>query len=204
MLRTRVRSLACCGTLAVAFFATTATADITASFYDGKGVEIISPDQTVGWFFTPLQDVVVTQLGVYDLGSPGFAQEHDIGIFRVSDDSLVVTTTIADGLSGTLIDGTRFVDVAQSVLTAGTEYYIVANNFEIDLWAYGTGHVTYTSQIQWDGNGGGPFGSQDIFDGLTNFGPDEGNLGPNFRFVPGPGSIALFIVAIGFGRRRRP
>ncbi len=201
MLRTRVRCLACCGTLAGACFATTATADITASFYDGQGSEF-NFGSTLGWFFTPLQDVVVTQLGVYDLGAPGFAQEHDIGIFRVSDDSPVVTTTIADGLSGILIDGTRFTDVAGSLLTAGTAYYVVANNFEIDLWAFGTGHVTYASEIQWDGNGGGT--SQDIFGGMTNFGPQEGNLGPNFRFVPGPGSIALFIVAIGFGRRRRP
>ena len=186
--------------IAGACFARTATADITASFYDGQGTEL-NFASTLGWFFTPLQDVIVTQLGVYDLGAPGFAQEHDIGIFRAIDASPVVTTTIADGLSGILTDGTRFIDVAESLLTAGTAYYIVANNFEIDLWAFGTGHVTYTPEIQWDGNAGGT--SQDIFGEITNFGPQEGNLGPNFRFVPGPGSIALFIVAIGFGRRRR-
>ncbi len=176
----------------------TATADRTASFYDGQGSKL-NFSNALGWFFTPIQDIVVTKLGVYDLGSAGFADSHEIGIFTL-DDAPLVTTFINAGLSGELIDGTRFVDVDATPLLAGTSYYIIADNVAADLFAFETGHVTYAPEIQWDGQGGSNTNS--IFDGMTNFGPQEGNLGPNFQFIPAPASIAL-LAMFGLAPARR-
>jgi hypothetical protein len=167
--------------------------DNVASLYDGAGTES-NFGGILGWFFTPDANITVTSLGVYDLGAPGFADAHDIGIFLTTGTS-VVTATINAGLSGTLMDGSRFVPVSATELNAGTSYYIVANNFDTDTFAFGTGHVSYDPAITWNGEGGGS--GENINGTLTNFGGQPGNLGPNFTFaaaVPEPSYLLLFAV----------
>ena len=51
----------------------------------------------------------VTHLGVLDLGDAGLESEHTVGIFDAAGD-LVVSTTIAAGLSGDLMTGSMIYD----------------------------------------------------------------------------------------------
>lgn len=174
----------------------------TAGLYAGGGTEGNFSSAT-GWFFTANADLNVTQLGVLDLGNPGLSEAHNIGIFRASDGVNLVNATIGSGLSGDLIDGSRFVDVATTMLSAGEDYYIVADNWSSDAFAYGTG-VTFDPNITWTGFGDAA--ANDIFSSVSSLGGLPGNLGANFRFdvVPAPSSVALLgVFGLAAGRRRR-
>lgn len=175
--------------------------EITASQYVGGGLDRNFIGAT-GWFFTPTSDLSITQLGVYDAGDPGLFDPHDIGIFSAVDGSALVTTTVAAGESGELIDGTRFVDVGAVTLSAHESYYIVANNWFNDLYVFGDGAVEYAPEITWDGFADSL--DNDIFSTIENLGGQAGNLGPNFRYtvVPAP-ATAWGLVALGFIGRRR-
>jgi hypothetical protein len=197
MRKTFLRIALCCLTGGLAYGSS------IASVYDGAGSESTFGG-ILGWFFTPNINISVTSLGVYDIGAPGFAEPHDIGIF-LTDGTSVVTATISAGLSGTLMSGSRFVPVSPTQLNAGTSYYIVANQFNTDGFSFGTGHVSYDPAIIWNGYGGG--GGQDINGAFLDFGGQPGNLGPNFAFsaVPEPSSLLMFAggCAMLLAARRR-
>ncbi len=178
-------------------------AQTTASFYNGGGFRQTFVGAT-GWYFTPTSDLMVTQVGVLDLGDPGFVDPHEVGIFRASDQSELVTTTIGSGLSGELIDGSRFVDITPTFLNGGEQYYIVADNWFNDEYVFGDrGAVSFAPEIAWNGYASSPL--NDIFSEVENIGGQDGNLGPNFRFtvVPAPASAGVLAgVGLAWGRRR--
>jgi hypothetical protein len=183
-----------------------AFADSTAAFYNGGGTLYNFVGKATGYFFTPNVNITVTALGLYDYGTPGFADSHDIGIF-LANGTLVTDTTLASGLPGFAADGSRFVTVAAVTLSAGTQYYIEGDNWSNDLYGFGKGAVTFAPEITW--NGFGDSNSNSIFDTVTNLGGFPGNLGPNFQFastVPEPGSIVLLgtglATLVGAIRRR--
>ncbi len=191
------------GACLLALGAGSAGAEITASRYLGGGFEQTFVGAT-GWYFTPSTDIAVTQLGLLDLGDAGFIDAHQIGVFRAADDTALTVTTIASGLSGELIDGSRFIDIAELELTGGEQYYIVADNWFNDEYAFGDGNMAFAPEIAWNGYASSPL--NDIFNEVENIGGREGNLGPNFRFrvVPAPGSaIVLAGAGLAWGRRRR-
>jgi hypothetical protein len=191
--------------LALVLFASTTVAfagTTTASLYTSGGT-LGNFGNATGWYFTPNTSVIVDQLGVYDHGAAGLASSHDVGIFTASG-APVTSATVPAGLSGTLIDGSRFVSVTPVTLNAGSQYYILGNNWQTDQFVFGTGAVVYAPQIVWNGFGDG--NSNNINDGATNFGGVPGNLGPNFRFaIPEPSTALLAggVVAIGALKRSR-
>jgi hypothetical protein len=148
-------------------------------------------DRATGYSFTPQVNLTVTGLGLYDHGIAGFTDSHDIGIF-FHDGTLVGSTSISSGLSGTLVEGSRFVSVGPFTLYAGTDYYILANNFLTDQYAYGETAVIFASEITWQGFTDGTTNS--LFDAAGFFVGLPGNLGPNFEFaaaVPEPSTMLL-------------
>lgn len=205
-----IRLAAICAVAAAILSLTPARAQITASTYNGGGTIGNYPLAT-GYRFAPTEDIAVTALGLYDHAEAGFIDRHEVGIFRSSDLALMSSAVLASGLSGTLIDGSRFVDVAPVTLTAGTSYYILGDQFTNDSYAYGDGAVSYAPQITWqgfvDGNAPGINAAPTFNSGVP------GNLGPNFRFrtpggeIPEPGTLALAFTGavplLGFLRRRR-
>jgi len=187
---------------------TAGATSIAADYLGGGSTSNFGP--ATGYFFTPSEDLLVTALGIFDAGTLGFADSHEVGIF-MTDGTPVVTAALASGLSGTFVpatvEGTRFVPVTPAVLSGGTQYYIVGDNFQTDAFHFGVGAVSFAPEITWDGFGDGSTNS--IFSTVTNFGGQPGNLGPNFEFqvvIPEPGTAILMLtgfVGLVAWRRRR-
>jgi hypothetical protein len=95
----------------------------------GPGTLTFDRNNTFGWRFTPTSDIDVTALGFFDAtslpagASSGLSQSHEVGIFRVSDQTLAVSTTISAGTVGVLAANFRYVTLPAPVrLTSGTTY----------------------------------------------------------------------------------
>jgi PEP-CTERM motif len=144
----------------------------------------------------------VTALGVGDNGGAALAVSHDVGIFAVSDQSLLLSATVPAGSGATLLDGFRYVSVTPTVLPAG-DYVIVmtmpdsnADSQSVDNTSETTSApVTYVDSAF-------DFGSSLAF-------PTEpgafaiGLFGPNFAFttsttaIPEPSTWAMMLLGFG-------
>jgi hypothetical protein len=175
------------------------------------GQTLGNPPFTLGWTFTVDDDLVVTQLGLFDSLQNGLAESHDIGIW---DDggTLVAEATIGSGVSGLLIDNFRYVDIVPVTLAAGG--YTIGAFFgtgdEPLVFAGGATGFAASPQVA--------FGSA-VFSNAANLTlPDsvfggQGYFGPNFvhddisaTTIPEPGSLTLIasgVGALGFRHRRR-
>ena len=98
---------------------TIALTDFSGGFLTTSG-----DDQLYGWFFDLSAPVDVTALGVGDSRGAALAVSHDVGIFAVSNQTLLVSATVPAGSGETLLDGFRYVSVSPTILPAGA-YVIV-------------------------------------------------------------------------------
>ena len=116
---------------------TQAHADLVeATSWSGSGTEY-NYNKAVGWQFRALDDMIVTHLGVLDMGSAGLSEAHTIGIFN-SDGSLVVSTQVGDGLSGdSMFNSMIYNDVTLTPLKKNETYYILADNWTQDAYTFG-------------------------------------------------------------------
>lgn len=172
-------------------------------------------NQNFGDLFTPTVDILVEELGYLDYEGDGLLEDIQVGVFRASDESLLVSTTLNAGPSGTLLDGFRYLAVTPTLLEAGTTYVIAAHvtlNFDITgrtgtdpayiafdpaLSVTAPANIYEFPNSQFDYPNGG-FGSGDFY------------VGPNFRFslapqeVPEPASLTLFALgALGLAAARK-
>jgi len=181
---------------------TAAQADlIEAASWNGTGNEH-HYGKAVGWQFKALDDMVVTHLGVLDMGSAGLAESHSIGIFD-SDGSLVVSTEVGAGLSGDLmLNSMVYNSVGLATLNKNETYYILADNWTQDAYTFGQ-NVQYSSDIEWLMFSESM--SNSILDPVEHYAGEPGNLGPSFmyRTLPAPGALALLGLAGVAGSRRR-
>jgi hypothetical protein len=118
---------------------------------------------------------------------------------------LIPLGTAGTFVAGT-VGGTWTEAVASTILSAGTQYYILADNNTNDSFVYGSGAVVYNSAITWNSFGDAPGAT--ITSGVPDMpGGQAGNLGPNFLFItatPEPSTAALMLSAAVFligGRR---
>jgi hypothetical protein len=175
-----MRSLVYTGVLAVGALAPMALGDINASFHLGGG-NMFNYQFAAGWRFTPTTDIALTRLGLWDEGQDGLAQGHYVGIFTVANPGVALATAIIDS-SDPLSGDSRFEAVGSVVLSAGTEYYLLANNFMIDRYVFGEGNVGFAPEINWLGYSEGTTNS--ILSDPIHAQGLPGNLGPNFQYIP--------------------
>lgn len=156
--------------------------------------------RTVGWDFTPTDNITLTDLGFFDLDGDGLALSHEIGLWA-SDGTLLSSTTIAAGNGATLINGFRFVDVADLLLTAGQTYVIGA---VIQLDPNGDNYFFAPTSVASDamiGFGRGLRSGDNSGFAMPNVDVNSGRFGPNFRFlqsaIPEPSTWAMLIVSFG-------
>ncbi len=83
-------------------------------------------ENVIGFEFTPNQAVTVDSLGFYDHLGDGLTNAHAVGIWRVSDESLITSVTIPSGASATLTSSFRFEAITPVLLAAGAAYRIAA------------------------------------------------------------------------------
>jgi hypothetical protein len=187
-------------------------------------------DRTVGWGFTPNQNILVTALGVYDPTGNGTGNTHTAGIWTLGGGTLVTSEVVSGGVE---TGAFRFLSLTTPViLLAGTEYVIGSTVDEINN---GEGFTwTPVNSTSCCGNVGVPaadmtYDNTDLtFDSggafVVNTSPSTSltypntqdstrpqYFGPDFQFQVLPEPAPALLVAVGLGllamvrmRRIRP
>lgn len=169
----------------------------------------------MGWSFTANTDFTVDQLGFFDADFDGLLFAHRVALWDVSTRAIVVQGTVAAGTTAPLVGGFRYVDVADTDLLAGRQYFAMAEfqgdsatNATDSAFQFGqspAGTMTVDPRITLGDLSRAPFESS----GLAAF-PDEGwiaHFGPGFRIadptpptrVPEPATLSLALGAIAAG-----
>ena len=170
--------------------------------------------QTLGWQFNLATTRDVTSLGIFDIGSNGLIDSHQVGIWTTSG-TLLASATVTNAstvVASTSSSGRWMFTALGSVLTLGPGSYII-----------GADYLTASDPVMTSASS--LFGDPDVtflngrfvatqtaaFDFPDDsFSTTGGHFGPNFQLasatVPEPSSLAL--IALGGGvlalvRRRR-
>jgi hypothetical protein len=160
-----------------------------------------SGDFVLGYRFTVNgQNITVDRLGTFDDGQNGLLTSNTVGIFRESDQSLVVSATVPSGTTANLTGFFRYVPVASTILTANTTYRIGANFFfGLDPYSFNNAGftvdpaITYNSAVE-------ESGSTFAYPSQSFGNASNGFFGGNFTFttpVPFEFSPALGLGVLG-------
>lgn len=169
--------------------------DVTQNFTNGSW--------SLGFEFTTTQDITVTHLGFYDDLVNGLTQSHDVGIYDISSENLLASTTVNNGDP---LDGFfRYNPLAAPLnLSANNTYRIAAvTGSENYTWA----PVGFTADPALVFNGSVYTSSASLVYPSTSQIDTDGYFGPNFQFelasnqggqggeggvVPEPMTLSLF------------
>jgi hypothetical protein len=126
----------------------------------GTGITVLvnsaSNGQT-GYSFRPNEDILVTKIGVIDEGGNGLVASHMVALFHRASGTMLASATIPSGAGGQLVSGSRYLDITPVVLHEDVEYYMLANNFHLDLFRFTVlsqnafisvdSHITWVSSV---------------------------------------------------------
>ncbi|MEP6755696.1 MAG: PEP-CTERM sorting domain-containing protein [Chthonomonadales bacterium] len=174
-------------------YAASSKAQTVALDFTGGGLGQSNGRITWGWAFNIASGVTVTDLGVYDEGNNGLVNSHQVGLWD-SGGTLLATTTLASGLSGTAVPSVsgfgsfRFNNIVSLGLAPGS-YVIGAAYVDVDadLLRFNTSAPSMAPGFTFTTARSGPGGF--VFPPLTS--GTNGFFGPNLRFVaaPEPGTV---------------
>ncbi len=139
---------------------------------------------TFGWEFTLNEDIQVTELGVFDANGDGMAAPHDIGLWSISNEVLLVTTSFLAGTVHPLDGDYRYIPIAPLNLTSGVTYAIAVQGFlpSNDAFPNSPTEITPAPQLSFGGRrlaiGANP---ALIFPNITGGSPE--NMAVNFKFA---------------------
>lgn len=188
-----------------------ARGQVPAVTIGGAGTTDDDTDDVTGFVFTVGDlPIAVDELGFWDFGSDGLNVAHDVGIFRQSDQAIIVQGTVPAGVDAPLDGGFRYVSIPAITLLAGESYQAVAYRPAPVTDLVGVNFPTFSSAsaitvdqgIFLNGTGGLAFAT-------SNPGTANGVFGPNFKIhaIPEPSTLLLAALGLlgllGFTRRRR-
>ena len=170
---------------------------IALTSYTGRLPATSGDDQLYGWFLDATAPITVTALGVVTLPTGGpLSVSHDVGIFAVTDESLLVSGTVPARTVGTFLDGFWYTSVSPTLLPAG-DYVIVMTMPEgdPDRQAVEVATETTSAPVAYVNSAfdSGSSLAYPTFEGA--FAP--GLFGPNFTFtggVPEPSTWAMLLI----------
>lgn len=153
------------------------------------GNSYVTP-QSFGNVFTPVKDIMIDSLGIFDYGGDGLGESHAVGIFENSG-TLLASTVVPAGTVSPLDNHFRYTDIVPIQLKAGQTYTVVTFfNTHADMVGYAdVEDLVVSSDISLPG-----FAARFVFQrGLGLQFPanwrnasSEFYIGPNFRFTPVP------------------
>jgi hypothetical protein len=155
---------------------------------------------SLGWEFTVNQNITVTELGYYDAGQDGLAEDHAVGIFDASD-NLLTSGVVTN--SDSLENGFRYTDVTDVTLYAGSTYWMMGVTEIEDYWF--SGIITTHSAITFVDSA---YTVSSELVPSENTSVSVGIFGGNFKMnvVPVPGAVWLFgsaLAGLGWLRRKQ-
>jgi hypothetical protein len=161
-------------------------------------------------FVVGAQPLSVTSLGLFDWGTPGFAQSHSVGLWSDAG-TLLARADFSPGLSGTAENGFFYQPLTTPVtLQPGMNYIMAASYLNADVDRFLANDVfsaeTYAPQVTFLN---GRYSVPDagfVFPNLDVY--NASYVGANLQFVavPEPGVTALLMLgagAWGLGKLRR-
>lgn len=147
-----MKSILCAALLGCALLTSAQAAPVSALTFTSANGNGTSFNTTRGYAFNVTQTgLAATHLGIWDEGANGLSQAHDVGLWK-ADGTLLASTSIAAGAGALLVDGFRYVDIADIVLDIGT--YIVGATYAFgsaDRQAYNIGGAATASGITYLG-----------------------------------------------------
>lgn len=193
--------------IALAAFGNAKAAAIAAVSFDSGDTLFSGLGYEMGYVFTPTVDILVTDLGFYDLGGDGLSQSHDVGIFDTTVDlSLLASVTVASGtadpLIGTLPNGAfRYHSLVTPLLLLANQTYAIAGimggSGTADAIPYdGFTNIAADPLITVDFVNGGRYTTSDVLVYPAGTASGQFYMAPNFLFttVPEPSSVALMCI----------
>jgi hypothetical protein len=170
-----------------------------------------------GWLFEVREAILVTQLGLLDVGNSnpltpptadGFVQDHPIALWR-EDGTLLATATLSAGTTNPLAGDFRYVPIDPVALAPG-ERYVIGFHSSLDLvgkkdhMVVGIPSFDVDPAITYLEARYSPLLPTLTMPTLVPDSPTSYlRFGPNFRFVPEPASAWMLIPVAWALRRRR-
>lgn len=162
-----------------------------------------STGDVVGWRFEVGKPIVLTHIGVWD--DNGGMGTHQAGIWRDSNQSLLVDVTVTanDPHKAHGSRGYHWVPTPAVTLVPGEVYTIGAMYASGAAGGYISGPTITSSPDVTVLTGVFPAAGSLGFVYPTNS-SGTGRFGPNFKYIPSPGALALLAIGgIAAARRRR-
>lgn len=156
----------------------------------------------------------LTALGIYDAGSAGLAQAHDVGIYDRSTQSLIASVTLNAGACPVTVDSFCYATLGAPILLGVGDYVTVMTmpNQTPDLQFGNASAIGTAPEITYLTSAFDVGATLHFPDPFLNGSFAEGFAGPNFLFtdgaaaVPEPASLILLASIgglIGMQIRRR-
>jgi hypothetical protein len=206
-----IRTIVAVGALAALPVASLAQGPAVQSFTGGTQFSSFNGDgDTVGWFFNVNTPIIVTHLGFWDADQDGLADQHQVGIWDTGTQTLLATTFVQAGTASPLVGQWRYEAIAPLPLAAGSyvigAYYNPNPPGPVDNYIASASNIMTGPEITLVGSavdanplGGGPY----PFSYPATMGAANGRFGPNFQYIPAPGSLGLLAAGGLLALRRR-
>jgi Domain of unknown function (DUF4082) len=122
--------IACAATLAAACASAVQAAPVSAITFTTIETSTTAVHSTRGYAFdVTAPGLLATHLSVWDFGGDGLAEAHTVGLWSPSG-TLLASVLVPAGTSASLLDGFRYVDIADVALDVGTGYVVGATFLE--------------------------------------------------------------------------